>query len=254
MLKLTKKHATQAIVIMSVATLGCQIASATVLDKFTTDGWIQFANDDGVYTNGFVDPGWGGQDFDAEYLYYKLAGNKLSIGLQSGFDLNSGLVVSGGRNYYAGDLALSFDGDTTLGDASTYEFAFDFGLLTKDYDQNFVGDPTDGIDDSGLYQVTAWNENIHFDLSNPFAMEQGSLATNGETLAGQDGDSYWRTVSFDTSSLSDFAGFDAHWTMSCGNDAIDGHAAPAPVPEPATMLLFSTGLAGLAGFTRKRKK
>ncbi len=32
------------------------------------------------------------------------------------------------------------------------------------------------------------------------------------------------------------------------------HANATPVPEPATMLLFGTGLIGLAGFSRRRKK
>jgi hypothetical protein len=53
--------------------------------------------------------------------------------------------------------------------------------------------------------------------------------------------------------LDAFAGisdFGFHWTMSCANDVIEGGAAP--VPEPATMLLFGTGLVGLAVSGRRK--
>ncbi|MBV1889658.1 MAG: PEP-CTERM sorting domain-containing protein [Gammaproteobacteria bacterium] len=42
---------------------------------------------------------------------------------------------------------------------------------------------------------------------------------------------------------------DGHWTMSCGNDAIDGHVS---VPEPATLPLLGLGFLGFA--LRKRSK
>ena len=41
-----------------------------------------------------------------------------------------------------------------------------------------------------------------------------------------------------------------HWTMACANDVIEGSFSP--VPEPATVLLFGAGLAGLAAFGRRR--
>ena len=39
----------------------------------------------------------------------------------------------------------------------------------------------------------------------------------------------------------------------CGLAVRSGEVSAAPVPEPGTMLLFSTGLAGLAVLRRKRK-
>jgi len=52
---------------------------------WSNNGYIQFANDDG-----HVGPGSGGQAFDAEYLYYKLNGNTLYLGLQTGFNIVDG--------------------------------------------------------------------------------------------------------------------------------------------------------------------
>jgi len=41
-----------------------------------------------------------------------------------------------------------------------------------------------------------------------------------------------------------------HWTMACGNDVVQD--VVRPIPEPATMLLFGTGILGLAGIMRRR--
>ena len=37
-----------------------------------------------------------------------------------------------------------------------------------------------------------------------------------------------------------------------GNISFDFNGGPAPVPEPTTILLLSTGLAGIIGFKRKK--
>ncbi len=49
-------------------------------------------------------------------------------------------------------------------------------------------------------------------------------------------------------------GFYVGYSPWCANDVIGGGTTTSPVPEPATMLLFGTGLAGLAGLRRKKMK
>jgi hypothetical protein len=240
-------------------------------DFFTdpANGWNMFADDDS-----HIGPGGGGQRFDAEYLFYKYdeSSQNLTIGLQTGFDVNDGYY----NGYYAGDLALSFDGSTS-GAFYGYEYAVDFGLVTKNYNGDYVNDGynNDGQDTAGLYSVSQWDNNILNPVSSPFAMDEGSMVaalsqnssapysfTDGVNNSGIDS-SFYRIVSFDLAGIvdvsSDFT-VDAHWTMSCGNDAINGSFTVAqtgggtPVPEPSILALFGIGSLGVAFTGMRRRK
>ncbi len=209
--------------------------------------WNQFAAED--QSTYFLDPGYGGQLFDAEYLYYQYNSHTgaLSIGLQTGFDITGdGAVNYSGATYYTGDLALSFNG-ATIGDAATYEYAIDFG--------------TYGTDTAGLYAVSTWSDVIYplHAISNPLAMTSGSLISAlaldmGSGIAGAQ-TSYFVKATFNIADLGlsdlDLNNIDVHWTMSCGNDAIDGYIN---VPEPGSLLLVGTALLGLVGSRRIKRR
>ena len=224
---------------------------------WANDGWTDITNNPNE--DGQVGPGGGGQQFDAEFLYFQQQGSILSIGLQAGFDLIDGHQPYNVNpyDYYAGDLALSFDGGTT-----TYEYGVDFGLLTKDYDLDLVdmGSGT-GIDSAGFYSVSSWNNDVYggHSIASPFAIDGGallsSLSDNSSgtgTVGGRT--TYWRTVSFDIGGLGLGSDLDVHWTMNCGNDFIRGSTTLSSVPEPSILGLMMLSLFGMGWANRRRKR
>lgn len=216
------------------------------------------------YEDGEAEPGMQQtQIWDLEGFFQN--GNELSM--VGGYNF-----VTGVSGYDSGDIFISTDSNygndgsytsTTLGneivsDNFGYEYVIDLDFNSMIYNILLL--------DSDDQTITAYypaNEN-NTPGSNPWRYSSGGdFITTGsfqfitgltDTETGFLGETHYALTGFDLSFLGVDQEFYSHFTMGCGNDNLMGHGTTAPVPEPATMLLFGTGLAGLTGYARKRKK
>ncbi len=188
---------------------------------------------------GYIGPGWGGQMYDVEAIYFTRDEDTAYFAVVSGFPL-SGWP---GASFVPGDLAIDF-----VSDAALYEF----------------GVETTGIQQGMVFGSATWTNPVyaqHIECA-PVSLSGGtaigkadfgynpSLYVANGHYAFEVGIPLWMFGAYWSSSLY-ISGLSAHWTMSCGNNCLNLDVPNVSVPEPASVLLMMSGLGAFV--LRKRK-
>ena len=214
----------------------------------------------------YLNPGWGGQAYDAEALYATIMGGKLYIALATGHNPRT-LQNPAGNSYGAGDFAIDFGKDGTYEIGININHALTHSGNSYTFENTFV--------EGGVYKNASWNLGLwnssgaydpaHPDPRNPTSLNGGTWigdASLAYTTTGAVGFGasptdlhYFYEMSVDVSLLTnagwDGNAFNIHWTENCANDIIIVDP-PRSVPEPTTLALLGIGFLGMASIRRRR--
>jgi hypothetical protein len=219
----------------------------------STTGWYGQQEDQEVEPSCVQSQAW-----DLEGFFLK--GSELQA--VGGFDFKNG--VANYPSYTTGDIFIDTDGSTSsITQASngqthvisTFGYEYVIDLSFDDYSYKVLKLNPDSTTVTVFYSL---DQN-----SNPWKYVSGGTEITGGTFAyyaglsdadvdGLQGDLHYAITGFDLNFISGMA-FTSHLTLGCGNDNLMG-SGTTPVPEPATIILMSTGLLGIAGIGRKKLK
>ncbi len=187
--------------------------------------------------------GFGGERFDAEAFYMDDDPLNVYFALVTSFP-QAGVNMSG-IHYRTGDIAI----DLYPGGSSAYEYGVktsgaSFGRLalnpTWSLPHAAQGFPVNGPSE---FSGGTTLGNVPLVYYNTF------ITDNGYTNYVIEG-----AISKELLGGPGHHDINLHWTMSCGNDAVNIKGdLDNPVPEPATAMLLGSGLVGLAGLWRRKR-
>lgn len=199
--------------------------------------------------NGQVNPGYGGQAYDAEALYVTWDANNLYIALVTG---HSPTTPDSNGDFGPGDFALAFwDGTGTP--------VYMYGIETTG---NF-GNKGDIYNVSEWYKSPYWGGMHITSIKNATKIGAANLAisTNPLTNIGTSthtADQHWvYELSAPLSIFGDIAGkkLSVYWTMNCANDMIEADPElPAHIDEPPVWALLGLTLPALTWRRRRSSK
>jgi len=162
----------------------------------------------------------------------------------------SGFPVSA-WNTFAGDLALSLDGDDT----------YEYGVAFTNHNGFAAGSVYAVTDwyESNDYAPSGYNYNKDQIVTIKTGTFKGLASLTWEDISGSNPDNRWRVTldasDFGISGLTNLHGqnFKIFYSVAtCSNDNIGG--SYTATPEPSSLSLLGLGLFGLAGLGRKRRK
>jgi hypothetical protein len=221
-----------------------------------------------------VDDGSGGDNWDINYLGTTIGNGEFQVGVTGG-------SILGGSNTYSGvdltlgDIAVNVvESGESVTDPATSSAGWDYALRLTSIDSS--GDALFSlfslVDDVGS-TVGFWkgsgnnattgtydHQQHSYGSTETFRMENGYELATGITgkFTADSGDDNVLETSFDLGLLGLFdeqtgGSVITYITMSCVNDEAIVEAQVSPVPVPAAVWLFGSGLIALVGLGKRQK-